>query len=409
MLLGADGRPLNTSLSHFSPKPVLLEGGTKAPASPENDRTLDRNADTRAPRPFANQVGGEAYMPSALEAASMEPAIRCPKCQKVCVGFTDAIAEFKLPSLPEEMNRHVYRSEACGCWITQEWAGSINNEICHRQSGGTPRAVVEMPDSQRNTLYKRLEQMLHKLMDALSAASTPELKTAVQAKIDSAIQLMERVSQPMRQAKAFADAVAEVTKQQEAAVAKFTEASMYGQQKLPDLQKAAEIAKMKAMGQSGPKAKKPADLSLAGEPSVERLQQALDSLNGPDWLGTIAGAFTSLTEKDARYAMKTLIRDSIVARLTHGTTSALHPAVHSYLYFLAFGRVRPLKFCGVEHDSINQPFAVPAAPITNPATKPVSTSPLPPPTPPPDLHQQLKRKKRRIKRLKPDTEDGSEN
>lgn len=356
----------------FGNKPIELAPGTVAPAEPEKAMTV--SADTRAPRPAAIVQGGEAYTPTMAEAARMEPAIKCPKCGSLVCGLDDAVAEFTLPDLPAELNRHKYRVENCGCWVTQEWAGALNAEITNRQGGGDPKTVVEMTKAQRRTLYKRLEKKLGEWMDLARVSPTPELQAKYRAWTEAVIAVMQYVAEPPQAAGHQAISGHQTFIGHQAAPVGHQgeinpDWAPHGVQ--PNL--AAAAKKLEAKGYQAPLYKRhgPTKIQsqpkpLLGEPRPEYVRGVYDRLKGLDWVPAIAGAFPNLIRHGDRLSMRELLIQNLEHHVAAGVE--LHQGVHKLINYL-FGVTIDQPILG--------PTAMPTVTVAEPVRGPLPTSPLP--------------------------------
>lgn len=400
-ILDGLGEPI-APLTHLGAKPIQLEAGTRASDRPELTHTV--NADDRGPSPAAIQQGGTAYQPTLKEVASMSPAICCPRCSSVVTGLTDAFPEFTpTQDMPVELNRHLYKVEGCGCAVTQEWAGAIQAEVTHRQAGGVPRVVVDMTDVQRQTLFRKLEKALHKLMDAYPDQLLRH--STVAKNIERLLAVMQYVSKPQtivvqQKPKIDEKIVADQAK-------KILEATMKnvttptGQQgsiggaddfgygtKYPAPKLGGTAA---SMGQvmSGPQ--------LEGVPSPALLGQATAILQQPtDWVGSIAGAFPNCLAVSDRDRLRNKILESIDRHIASGTL--LCQEVHTFLYFITFGTKKPLTAPLYSPQPVQQTAVPSTAPITR-STDVLTPPPSSVPVEPGEFHDRFKRKKRNVRKL----------
>lgn len=425
MLLGSDGQPLNQSLSRLTGvpvgpldpmagKPIEIEPGRNAPREPE--KTLTVSADSRDPSFASLLSAGEAYRPTVMESAKMSPEVCCPKCGQICTGFKHTVPEFKIPDLPEELVRHLFISNTCGCAVTQEWAGAINAELLHRQGGGEPRQVVEMTDGQRKSLYARLEKRLFELMEKYEQCEVKDSPAAqrINTVMTTLTGLMTTVSEPMRDLSIYKQSQEFIKQQQHLnATVKLDkkEFDYNPATKLPDLQKAAakagkadDVFKKYAnyVGKQPVNASNAAD---KGVPSASRLIAALNILRGDDWLGVVAGAFPLLLTNSERLARREAIVHSVYEYAKDRDETKLTQEVHDFLYFVAYGRAVPLVkggLTGVESINTDKAKAVPAQPVVRavPGFTPDGTAAVPaPPVNPAEFHKQFERKKRRVRKV----------
>ncbi len=441
-LLGADGQPLNMALTNVTGKPLQVEPGSKTHGDPE--KTHHVHIDDRGASPASLLTGGAAYTPSKKEVAGMAPTVICPMCGITCIGFTDAVPEFQLKDTPQLLRRYVYRSERCGCMVTQEWVAAINAELNHRTTGGQPQQVEEISPTRRKMLYDSLEKEMHAIMDKLllvhaseradmeqqlaaylkvmgylgvglqeitdrqAAEAAAAVTTNIQfggmsslAKTANAIQKINAMKQAQLD-KAVADAglgYSDKYPAPKATTAKIDENIVLDQTK-KILEKTAE-----AMGYvppplpASPLAQADAQAKLASRPipSPERLAAAEARLTAVGWEATIGAAFKNLTRAEERLQIRDIILDSIQQNRT-AEHKVYHPAVDKLIYHL-FAVGKPTAYQGTPQ-ATKPVTGKPPTPATQQAIPPVIT----PTVTPEQFHEQFKKKKRKIKQLPPSEE-----